>query len=428
MKTRNFQIKTQGRRHEGGTLVVTLLTMSVISLVAASYLSLISSTNTSTIRSMAWNNAVPVLEAGIEEAMAHLNKNGSGSLAVDGWSAASGGYVKSFQIGTNGSYVSTTITPSGTTPVIESKGYVRVPLKTSTYVTRTVRVNTKRDALYSKGLVAKGQINLNGNNIRVDSFDSQDSAYSTNGQYDAAKYKENGDVATNSQLVNSLNVGNADIYGNVSTGPGGSVAVGSQGFVTGTVSDDMNVSFPDVTAPTGSMSTPASGTVNGTSYTYVLSSGTYVINGDLSLSGNNQRILVTGEAVLYVTGNVTMSGQSYIQVGSSGSLKMYVAGASSSIGGQGVMNSTGNASKFAYYGLPTNTSVSFSGNAAFTGTIYAPSAALTLGGGGNNTYDFVGSAIASTATMNGHYNFHYDEMLGRTGASRGYVATSWNEL
>ncbi len=428
MKTRFQKIKTLQKTNKAGTLVVTLLTMAIISSLAASYLSLITSTNMSTIRSMAWNNAVPVLEAGIEEAMAHLNKNGSGSLAADGWSASSGGYVKSFQIGTNGSYVSTTITPSGTTPVIESKGYVRVPLKTSTYVTRTVRVNTKLDALYAKGLVAKGQINLNGNNIRVDSFDSQDSAYSTSGQYDAAKYKENGDVATNSQLVNSLNVGNAEIYGDVSSGPGGSVAVGSQGFVTGTVSDDMNVSFPDVSAPTGSMSTPASGTVNGTAYTYVLSSGSYIINGNLSLSGNTQRILVTGDAVLYVTGDVSLAGQSYIQVGSSGSLKMYVAGASTSIGGQGVMNSAANASKFAYYGLPTNTSVSFSGNAAFTGTIYAPSAALSLGGGGSNTYDFVGSAIASTATLNGHYNFHYDEMLGRTGTSRGYVATSWNEL
>lgn len=408
--------------------MVTLITMALISFLAASYIGLVAGTNTASMRSMAWNNAIPVLEAGIEEALAHLNKNGSGSLATDGWSASGGVYTKQIQLGSNGSYSVTTIRANGSTPVIDSQGFVRVPLKNNTYVSRTVRVNARRDSLYAKGMVAKGQINLNGNNIRVDSFDSQDPNYSTNGQYDPAKYKENGDVATNSQLVNSLNVGNADIYGDVSTGPGGSVAVGSQGFVTGTVSDDMNVYFPDVTAPFNNGNSPPSGNVNGTAYTYVLSSGNWQINGNLSLSGNSQRIIVTGTAVLYVTGNVSLTGQSYIQVANGGSLKMYVAGASTSIGGNGVMNSTADASKFAYYGLPTNTSVSFSGNAAFTGTIYAPSAALSLGGGGNNTYDFVGASISNTATMNGHYNFHYDEMLGRTGASRGYVATSWDEL
>jgi len=30
--------------------------------------------------------------------------------------------------------------------------------------------------------------------------------------------------------------------------------------------------------------------------------------------------------------------------------------------------------------------------------------------------------------MNGHYDFHYDQALGRTGPARGYLATSWQEL
>jgi hypothetical protein len=83
---------------------------------------------------------------------------------------------------------------------------------------------------------------------------------------------------------------------------------------------------------------------------------------------------------------------------------------------------------FSYFGMTNNTSVSMSGNAAFTGVIYAPNAALTLGGGGSNPYDFVGAAIAKTVNMNGHYNFHYDEALAKYGPSKGYVVTTWNEM
>ena len=36
--------------------------------------------------------------------------------------------------------------------------------------------------------------------------------------------------------------------------------------------------------------------------------------------------------------------------------------------------------------------------------------------------------MTKTVTMNGHFNFHYDEILGRTGPSRGYYITSWVEL
>lgn len=423
MKTHQTSTHLRLRPEGGSVLTFTLLTTAIIGMVAASYLSLVSATNTSTVRSMAWNQTIPVLEAGIEEALAHINRNSD--LTADGWSTYGSLYTKKLAMDEHTS-CETWIRLSAS-PAIAAYGSVRLPLQTSSYVTRRVRVDLRKDALFAKGLVAKGQIDMNGNNVLVDSFDSSDPAYSNGGRYDSSKRKSNGDVATNSQLVNSLNVGNADIYGDVSTGPGGSVQVGSQGFVTGTISDDMNVAFPDVSAPFTSASAPYSGTVNGTSYTYVISSGNWQINGNLSLSGNN-KVLVTGTAVLYVTGNVSLSGNSYIEIANSGSLSLYVAGASAAIGGNGVINQNTSAEKFMYYGLPSNTSVSFSGNASFTGVIYAPSAALSLGGGGSNTYDFVGASISSTVTMNGHFNFHYDESLANIGPSRGYVVTSWTEF
>ena len=96
-----------------------------------------------------------------------------------------------------------------------------------------MKVPTRLDGLYMKAMVAKNKIDLNGNWVRTDSFDSSDTTgtYNTNGRYDPAKAKDGGDVATNSRLIDSLDVWNADIYGHVSTGPGGTVVIGPNGAV-----------------------------------------------------------------------------------------------------------------------------------------------------------------------------------------------------
>ena len=53
---------------------------------------------------------------------------------------------------------------------------------------------------------------------------------------------------------------------------------------------------------------------------------------------------------------------------------------------------------------------------------------MTLNGSGNTVYDFVGAGVAKTITMNGKFNFHYDEALGVYGPNRGYIVSSWNEM
>lgn len=419
---------------------MTLLTTVIIGLTLAAYLELVSAQNLSTARSQQWNVGMAVIEAGIEEALTQLYHNPTNRDA-NSWSYADALYTKEREVGLD-KYV---VTISDTTPPeIVSRAYVRAPRSTN-YMTppRAVRVTTTNESLFARGMVAKGVIDMSGNNVRTDSFDSMDPAYSTGGVYDPDKAKDGGSVATNLGLVNSLNVGNADIHGRAAMGPGGSPALGPSGGIgpkwwrdagntgvyPGWFADDMNVNFPDVSAPfTGGAYTPASGNVGGTNYNYVLGTGNYQLTS-LTMTGNsNNKLLVNGNAVLYVTGNVSLSGQSSIVVAPNASLKMYVGGANASLGGNGVINQNANATNFYYYGLPSNTTLGFSGNASFTGVIYAPAAAFTLGGGGSNQYDFVGASVTGSVRMNGHYNFHYDENLGRIGAFRGYVVTSWNEF
>ncbi|MHB8522613.1 MAG: DUF7305 domain-containing protein [Limisphaerales bacterium] len=428
---------------QGNTIAVSLVVAGVVGYTMASYLTLVRNQNLSAARSQSWNVCIPVLEAGIEEALTHLYYAGMTNLGSDGWVLSGTNYIKQRDLGGGFSYVARIST--NTPPAVSATGYAPVPLQ-NTNIARTVVCTTKQNGLFSKGMVAKGQINLSGNNIKTDSFDSMDPNYSTQGLYDPAKAKDNGDVATDSGLVDSLSVGNANIAGHVSTGPGGSVSVGANGAVgskawqqagnhgveAGWSSDDMNVSFPDVPAPfVDGYSIPASGSVGGTNYTYVLNNGNYELTS-LSLSGQN-KVIITGNAVLYVTGNISMAGNASIAIATNASLALYVGTAntdtpvSASLGGNGIINNGGNANQFYYYGLPSNNTLALSGNAAFTGAIYAPAAAFTLGGGGNNTYDFVGGSVTATATLNGHYNFHYDENLGRTGPVRGFIVTHWGE-
>src|SRR6478672_11401731 len=62
-----------GQFQSGSTLVITIVVSALIGSVLGSYLVLISTRNQMGMRALAWNSAIPVLEAGIEEALTHLH-------------------------------------------------------------------------------------------------------------------------------------------------------------------------------------------------------------------------------------------------------------------------------------------------------------------------------------------------------------------
>ncbi len=449
-----LKLKTN-RREQGGALTVTVAALAVVGISLGSYLSLVSSQNLSVMRSLAWASAVPAMEAGVEEALTHLYRHDLSGLAQDGWYRASDGWYQKFG-NLGGGFVYLSRIQPVDPPVIVSTGISPTPRgpsavgtsfwdmldaasDTQNFVRRSVRVHTFREgSFFVKGMVAKGEIDISGNNVTSNSFDSRTPVYSTGGRYDPLKTKDKGDIATNSGLVNSLDVGNAKIYGSIATGPGGSISIGPKGSVgdklwvssgnkgiqPGHSSSDMNVSFPDVEAPFTTGTYPAGRTdASGTVWTHVLGDGDYMLS---SLSGN---ILVEGDARIYVSSDVSMTGNDILMITNNASLEMYVAAPRASLGGNGVINADGYAESFSYYGLPSNTYLSLGGNAAYTGTIYAPQADFHLGGGGNNNYDFVGASITSTVKLNGNFNFHYDEALADSDkGGRGFIPVSWNEM
>lgn len=458
------------RRQRGSVLLTCVLVTFLVGLGLMSYLTLVENQNLSVARSQAWNYNIAVAEAGVEEALAHLNSpNTWDNLASNGWQPlpTGNGVRAPRRYLAGGAFYDVMITNvaangihPGDNPIIVSVAHAPArstfggltamllatvgvtPPETPALVTRGVQVRTRVRGFFNMAMLAKETIDLNGNNIMTDSFDSTDPRYSTAGLYDPApaKTKDNGDVATNSRIINSLNVGNANIKGRVSTGPGGSVAIGPSGTVgtkawveggnlgiqPGRRFDDMNVVIPDVQLPqVGWFAAPRFNgvTIGGVSYNYVLTDGNWWISRTLS-----DKVYVAGRVNLLVTGGVNMTGNDVIRIAPGARLNMYVTSSSAKIAGNGVINESGFATNFVYYGLPNNTSVAIAGNGTFTGCIYAPQAALSLSGGGTEETDLVGATVSRTVQMNGHFKFHYDESLSRFGPGAGYVPIEWREL
>src|SRR5882672_3871251 len=77
-------MKIQESREAGSTLLVVMMITGIIMLALGSYLNLASQEHKTVRRSLCWNAALPMAEAGIEEALSHLNRN-TNNYALDGW-------------------------------------------------------------------------------------------------------------------------------------------------------------------------------------------------------------------------------------------------------------------------------------------------------------------------------------------------------
>lgn len=528
-------MKLKISKEQGGVLLVVLFTSIVMGVTLGSYLKFTTTQSRSIMKSQAWNAAIPVAEAGIEEGLAHINDSAIGTnFAINGWTVVSNQFQRSGTI--NGGRYMVRIT-TDRFPTITSYGWASGEKGTNEY-SRIVRVTTTQYATGMRGLITKGNISMNGG-TSIDSFDSGDPAYNTLGRYDAAKHKDNGYVASVFG-----NVIAETVYGSAGTGPTGSASgtvgdfawvAGHSGIQPGKYANDVNLAFPTVQEPWtgGALSLPGGGTVALTNYSYwatkvttstvpspipasgVITNGmgtitvayptypsgvsgivtnvqvgymekknlptppvgsyigvittvgpnriynkvlgysyptntyTYSLTAtnsamttnsygsiltadryevsNLRMNGSD-KILINGPNVtLYIRNDFQMTGNSEIVIAPGASLKIITAG-DVSLAGNGVFNYNLDASKFSLYGMPSSHNISISGNAAFTGVIYAPDADVTMNGGGTTVYDVVGAIISNTATLNGHFHFHYDEALGRARIQSKFNVASWREV
>ncbi len=418
-----------GRAQAGSTLVATVIISALIGTVLCSYLALIANRNQVAMRALAWNTAMPVLEAGIEEALTHLNRD-SNSPTANYWTAdqvnGKAVYWKYRALPDGSYFYVTNFNVASPSPIIQSAGYVRSPLSDNQYISRVVQVTaTNPPSLFGRAIAANGTVRLAGGST-VDGYNS------TNGPYDFSTNRNaSGGIATNSKQDNAIDVGSAHVYGKAVTGAGGSVsyAGGSVGDLNqtfgiedGWTGDDMNVSFQTNSPPAGTPFKPQTTQVGISNITYLTaSSSTYIYQTDSFVSNDKTRpMIVTGNCTLWVTGNFAVLGSGYVYIAPGASLNLYVAGMAS-ISGGGVVNGTGSPANFSYFGLSSNTVLNYNGSADFVGTINAPQANFTIGG----SVSVYGAIICNTFNSGGGASVHYDQALNGGGK---FMVNSWREL
>ncbi|MFN2476261.1 MAG: hypothetical protein ABR526_07980 [Chthoniobacterales bacterium] len=473
------------KKPSGSALIWTMCVITVLSIIAAQLLHVVSSKYHNALHTATWQESLLAAESGVDLAIAELRKSlyPAPNNAWQGWNNTPGNGVTSYGMTTipNAGLVGTPMTievnvdaplqlkdPSnswqyyrlravGTMPLIgparaaDNKQDTRLrkislqmdrftnglltshQLTNGPIVARRVEAIVRPVSAFDLAIMAVGALDLTSQDIIIDSYDSRDATKSTNGFYDVAKRQQNGDIATDGNI---LNAGNAHVYGDVATNSG---TVSGVANVTGIQRDDFYQepipiaapSWPSVNAsPTlvgGTATLPASSTEGSAASRYVLNSVTIAGNQQLTFSGNADGSPSYIE--IYVTGDTNVSGTSSVVLGSGVHAKIYAAG-NVNIAGDGVVNTDGKPGDLQFYGItpPTGTSRNFAigGTSLLSAAVYAPSFDVQVNNGGTRGSVF-GSFVGKTVKMNGVTDLHYDEALGSGGLINNYKIVSWFE-
>lgn len=480
MKTRRYPHPSHDQR--GSVLIVALILAAVVAISLTSYIKLASATSNISYRSHYAGVAMNAAESGLEQAMWSINKQkASSSSAWDGWDTSSGITARrTFDMGTvsGGGAVSVKVLVSDhnlttSNPYAIARAIV-TPMN-GPAVEKWIKISLYQRSRFSNGLVAKKSITFSGNNPVVDSYNSANGAYtpspSTTNRF------PRGSAGSASVGIDSLSVGNADIYGYASIGSSdySGLSVGRQGVVTGDfnaasgtvdyshVSTDFTANFDLESAP--DESSTSLGTINtdislpkdpsGDAKTTVTDAKTGITTTTYyykvsSIDLQNETLVVTPgyNVVLIVsgaidvgggTGSISVNSTRTDGVTSTSTLNIYVAG-NVSITGQGVTNTLTTTS-----GGTTTTSVNrpqdlmiwgtndssqtikIAGNGELSAVVYAPNASLEVTGGGNSGAIY-GSYIANTIKMTGNDSFHYDESLKDLDSGEPLGIDKWDEF
>ena len=465
-------------KERGSTLIIVVVGVAVLSIIIGSVLFSVSASYRTIAHAANWQESLLTAETGADFAMATLRKTLSDSeTAWSGWQTVdSNGQAlpdggRTYQLPAvnaagasgNGAFVRVDAPPalrdaagqqwyrirsSGVAVLSGGSGVdadksdavlrklsLRWDRKTGQSVatpqaSRVIEV-IARPSSFENAIVAEGRIAMNSWRIEVDSYDSTDPSKSTNGAYDSAKRQQNGDVATDGQIIDA---GNAYIYGDVLTNAG---AVTGAANVTG----EQRTDFYQDLVP---VKTPAWTSIN-TNPTYVESNTTLIggtkdnparyklawitLTGGKTLTFAPSATGVESYTEVWVTSSVNLSGTGQVTVKPNAHVKIYVEG-DVSITGNGIVNETQKPANLQLFGVtPSNgvaRSFTLSGNGSFTGAVYAPDHVVTLSGGGSNG-NYFGSIVAKTVTMSGNTSVHYDESLVAGDYITDYKVASWFE-
>lgn len=443
---KNFLAQWHCGRRDGSALLSAAVAAAVLGIMVISYLTWVTNEYRLAKRSHGWAQALSLCEAGTELALAEFNfyyvtRPATAFGASRGWANPTLTMATRTVTGLADSTgqtvgnVSITVSNIGSRYAsIQCAGTVTT--QGSTPVGRNLLVVLKKRPGFKYAMVSRQAMTLSSSSgLLIDSFNSGKITESTSGRYDVSKRTAHGNIASLDASASAITVKGVNVYGSAATAPSGHMifqagsSIGatftsaqrtsaeSTSEAAGWETHDFVYDMPDVTLPATLSSAVSLGDISGN---YTFTTGDYKVGNLKNTSGN---LIINGDVRIYVTGNVLLSGSSQMIVKTNATLEVYVTG-SVTVGGNGMVNETGLAENANWLGLNSSTSWGMSGSFDFTGTVYAPRAALAMDG----SADFSGAFVADSIAFGSSAQVHYDEALGLSSGKRGYTVLSWQPV
>lgn len=449
-------------RQRGSALLTALIFAILIGVASVSYLGLASSEHRSAVRATLYSSSLNLAESGVEMGVAALS---NGLTSGSTWKKSVPDYLQDG--GFRGDVKFVILNASSPNPTIYSEGVIAG--HPSGNVRKQVRVELSTGFHpFEKGFSARDGITFSGNNVVLDSWNSLYGPYDAfmSGTYidkdgnlktipsdfGVDNHNRNDNIYVASDRIDTENgstavtAGNADIYGYVTVSPTSTVDIGPNGVVTTyddgnhddtRVLSDFYADFPPVDSPTSFDSD-----IGNISSTSTLGTGggrvTYSVD-EISLGGNASTILnIVGDVTLLMQGDISLTGKASINITEGASLTIYT-GSDVNIAGNGVANSNYDPATFSLYGtapeniasdgsISASQSISITGNGQLQSVVYAPTADVSLTGGGNSGQVF-GGVVGFQSRITGNSSFHFDEALRDIVIGGGiYSIESWLEM
>ena len=351
-----------------------------------------------------YNNCLGMVQAGTSTACISCSSCGGGNKAVAGTLTGYGDYDVTFN------NASTTIQSVGSIP--DRSAAKKVQRKLQTTISKPVT--------FSNGIFAQGQVTLN-NNSYVDAYDSGAGAYGGN-NID----KTNGNVGSNGTTPGIVSIDNGtNVWGNVSTGPGGTETGG--GNVHGAITHTNSIPLPAVVVPSTLTSLSSLGELAGTQ---ILNSGNYKYT-DLNL-GNKDTLTVNGTVRLYLIGDsshnsIVTQNNININIAVGASLIVYTDGIIN-IGNGSINTGSRLPANFQIYSTYTGAGGVTLGNNDTTYTaIYAPQTDIVISNQ-NWKSGFYGAVVGKTVKLDNNGDVHYDKALASmANPFQNAIISNWQE-
>lgn len=453
-------------RKRGSLLIVAMMLCAVIGVSLASYIQLGRTALELSNRALYTNAAMNLSENGLEEAMHSINRRvADPSYAWPGWTIS--GTDASRTLPDSGAYTldrnATGIVRVhianylGAAPTIVTRSTVTPGGNSGRPIEKWIEVRLKKTSRFANGLVARRQIEFDGDVSSVDSWISDpDSNPSTPAEaYSTSNRRDFGSVASHSVGVNAVLIQDARIWGSVATG-NHAPSVGSRGLIgpfgttPGTVdmsrvSSDFAANYDPVAAPgttgyilggiTTHLNLPRAGDTAAADGKFYYTASEI----DFSDKAVNIRKRAAAEPAPKVVISFTNGMESIAISGHHGGLNLetgarleiYAPG-DIAITGDGVLNggdTNATANPPAHLRITGTKTwgtqrIELAGNGVLSAVVYAPRAEVKIRGDG----DVSGSVVADTIELDGDIAFHYDESLGELGSSDPFRVLAWKEL